>query len=222
MLVLKELDQEFGHELSLLPDVPKEKLRIIWAGGISGIRFGSRGEGGKTGDIDFLYDINTPEIVRQTFLKAIRTIVKNNDKLTKKPLPISASLEGYASDERKKAWSNSRPEPAWEGEHFTSVDGDWFLQLFGKMNRMHKMRSKGSQAKERDVQDAQLFLQKYKESEGIEELTMERFVRLGKTLFEKDPGYTEEMIANTIKLVAGDDMPGVEQKIKDLVKDFKC
>lgn len=234
MPVLEQLDTEFGDLLGA--DAGKEKVTIIWAGGISGIHLGSRGKKGATGDIDFLYHTKTSTALRAKFKTAIETTIKKNpDTLNQKHLPISNSLEFKAPEARLKKWSalaDASTEPvAWEGKHIKAVDGDWLFQLFGKMSRMYQMRSKLSpqdkaakrtngQHKKRDEQDAKVFFKKWAAA-NRGDLTMKDFAAL-EGVFEKDQEYVEKMVGNTIKLVVGDKLEGVDAKIKDLSKAAGC
>lgn len=137
-------------------------------------------------------------------------------------MQITNSLDNRASDAKKQAWSATKNPVAFPGENFDAVDGDWDMQLFGKMNRMYQMREKNANSlKQRDVDDSKKFVEQFKAANGGRDLTLQDFTDLGE-FYDKDEAYTEEMVAKTIKLVVGEAMLGVEQKIKDLVAKFKC
>jgi hypothetical protein len=232
--VLKQLDAELGKLLG--SNAGKEQVTIIWAGGISGVHVGSRGKNGKTGDIDFLYHTKTSAALRATFLKAIEaTIKKNPTKLNQKHLPISNSLEFRAPDARLQKWSalsdSNKEGAAWKGQNLIAVDGDWLYQVYGKMSRMYQMRSKLSpqdikkgnkngQHKKRDEEDVKVFFKKWVAANG-RELSLKDFVAL-EAPWGKDQAYMEAMIANTIKIVAGESLAHVDSKIKALAKAAGC
>ncbi|KAF2118998.1 hypothetical protein BDV96DRAFT_596795 [Lophiotrema nucula] len=221
--ILLELDAEVGNELSKLASPPAGKIRLIWAGGISGLRLGSRGPEGVTGDIDMTYHKSTTEEAKGAVKSAILTVLgRHTDILKIKPLSISNSLELFASDARLEAWSASdTPNPWSAGKFIEGVDGDWGLQLFGKLNRMFKMMEGNKQLKERDQADAKAFLQEFMKAKGVTEVTMEHFNELA-GLFEKDQETTDNIVSKTIKLVAGEALVGVAQNIKDLVTAKGC
>jgi hypothetical protein len=228
MLVFNEVDQELAtlsqEELAL-----GKKIRIIFMGGISGIAFGSRGVGGKTGDADFSFSVDTPQTVRAIMQKAVdRMVAKNPDKFElipqagNKPDPMNDQWDKHAEDAAKMALSRESGMVAWEGNYFTAVHGDWRMQLLSKMNRISEWRSRSTEFKERDQQDAKLFLQKARELVGLDQvLNMDHFVSWGE-LLGWDADKTGAAVRVSLKIVAGEDMPGVAQEIKDAVNKIKC
>jgi hypothetical protein len=96
------------------------------------------------------------------------------------------------------------------------------MQLLSKMNRNSEWRSRSTEFKERDLQDAKVLLQKVREMErNTHELTIDKFVIWGQML-GWDRERTEASVRVSLKIVAGDDMPGISQDIKDAVNRMKC
>ncbi|PVI04777.1 hypothetical protein DM02DRAFT_611157 [Periconia macrospinosa] len=231
--VLKKLDENFGKILG--DKAGKEQVTIIWAGGISGVRLGSRGKKGKTGDIDFAYHTKTSEELRAAFKTAIEQTTKEFDgTLNQKQLPISNSLEFRASQEKMQMWTDKAEKNngpvAFDGKNFKAIDGDWLIQVFGKMTRMYQMRAKLSnqdikanrkygQHKPRDEQDVKVFFKQWQASNSGD-LKLSDLLGIGK-VWGRDQEYVENMVKSTMQLVSPNSA-GIEQKLKDLSAAGKC
>jgi hypothetical protein len=90
-----------------------------------------------------------------------------------------------------------------------------------KMNRIAEWRSRSTEFKTKDQQDAKVFLQKVRELPGNNaDLTMIQFVAWG-SMIGMDPDQTQTLVKVSMKIVAGDNMPGIAQAIKDAVNRMK-
>lgn len=225
--MLEDVDEELAtlsrDELAL-----HQKIRIIFMGGISGVAFNSRGEGGRTGDVDFSFDTSTPKEVRDIFLKAVDQMVARKPGKFEtilaigKPDPINDQWDKHAGDGAKEALTRESRLVAWEGNYFTALHGDWRMQLISKMNRIAEWRSRSTEFKEKDQQDAKLFLQKVRQLPAYARtLDMNDFVAWG-SMLGWDREQTEALTKVSMKIVTGDNMPGIAQAIKDAVNRMKC
>jgi hypothetical protein len=235
--VLADLDVEFA-KVAAANGKPATKITIIWAGGITGVRLGSRGRNGKTGDIDFLYHTKTTADEKKWFFEAISTVVaKPEHDLPSKPPPITNSLELNSKSPipatRLAEWSlRSDAEPAaYEGKSFIAKDGDMLFQLYGKIARMYDARRSPSkqdqnanpprmygQHKQRDEQDAKFFLKQWTAKHGA--LDIADLVTVGKpAFFNKSKADMEALCGPTMKIIAGEALTGVGPSIKAAVAE---
>ena len=154
---------------------PNTKITIIWAGGMTGIRYKSRGANSKTADIDFLYHTKTSANERTWFFEAVKIAAANPaNGPAMVPPPITNSMEQNSRapipQGRINEWSKQSDSEAaaYAGKHFEAKDGYMLFQLYGKMARMYSKRHDLSsqqiaqkkmykQNRKQDEKDAQVF-----------------------------------------------------------------
>lgn len=211
-----------------LEGVPQDqKIKIFFVGGISGIMLGSRGPGGRTGDIDFVFDSATSPQLKDTFKKCVDRMVSKNpgkfeiDPNVDKPNPINDMWAEISGDAVVETVSERGGDPAWEGKFISAFHLDWRLQLINKMARMARMRGKGYGIKERDRQDAKVFLEKVKQIFSNSEVNIGDFKEWGLSV-GKSANDAMQAVAGSLKLLIGDDLTGFSQLIKEYVQSSNC
>jgi hypothetical protein len=226
-LVFEEVDHELGR-LSQEEHPITKKIEIIFMGGISGVAFGSRGETGKTGDADYSLRTGTPDWARDILQKAVdRMVAKNPDKFEVipeigKPDPMNDQWDKHATEKAKETLSTVSNEMLWEGNYFKGFHGDDRMQLVSKMNRISEWRSRSGEFKERDQQDAKLFMQRLRGRMGRDDIMdMDTFANWG-NMMGWDRDRTEAAVRVSLKIVVGDTMPGISEQIKEAVNRMKC
>jgi hypothetical protein len=166
--------------------------------------------------------------VRDIFLKAVDQMVERKPGKFEtiaaigRPDLIHDQWDKHATKNARAELTRESRLVAWEGNYFTAIHGDWRMQLLSKMNRIAEWRSRSTEFKTKDQQDAKVFLQKVRGLQGNNaDLTMAQFVAWG-SMLGTDREQTEALVKVSMKIVAGDDMPGIEQAIKDGVNRMKC
>jgi hypothetical protein len=226
-LVFEEVDHELGR-LSQEEHPITKKIEIIFMGGISGVAFGSRGETGKTGDADYSLRTGTPDWARDILQKAVDRMVAKNPDIFEvipeigKPDPMNDQWDKHSTQKAKDTLSATSNEMLWEGNYLKGFHGDDRMQLVSKMNRISEWRSRSGEFKERDQQDAKLFMQRVKRVFARDQvLEMNDFLTWGGML-GWDNDRTAAAVRVSLKIVVGDDMPGIAEAIKEAVNRMKC
>jgi hypothetical protein len=229
VLVLEEVDMYMGQIVEEERIRVKGKMKVIWMGGLAGLTIDSRGPDGKTGDADISVVDNQDANIVKVFWKAVdRLVVKNPGKFeviesTGKPDPINAMWDEHVEPKVRNTLTDKSQEIAWEGNYQTHFIGDWRMQLMGKMTRIAEWRSRSTEYKAKDQQDAKAFLQKVKELSlySGKDLGTKDFVEWGAMLGqETDVAASYARVA--MKIVTGDEMPGITQELRDAVNKIIC
>jgi hypothetical protein len=105
----------------------------------------------------------------------------------------------------------------WEGLP-KDFHGDHKMQLVSKMNRISEWRSRSGEFKKRDQQDAKLFMQRMKGNMGRDDMMdVDTFADWG-NMVGWDRDRTKAAVRVSLKTVVSDDMPGISEQIKEVVK----
>lgn len=195
-------------------------MKLYVFGGISGIALDSRGAGGKTEDFDFMFHPDTPPEDREALMKIIKEHrEKNPGKFASDYM--NDQVDKHADSYRQNYIVESGDEKAWAGSRLTIMHGPWPMQLIQKMDRIAWMRQTGMGVKLKDEQDSKKFLEKTLEWTEVEKINMMQLKAWG-SIIDISAEQTENIIANSLKVVGGDNMDGFEEEVKEIVRKAGC
>ncbi|EAT85244.2 hypothetical protein SNOG_07778 [Parastagonospora nodorum SN15] len=213
--------------------VLNKKIKVIWMGGMAGLKLGSRGAEGKTGDADISIPDGQDAGLVDIFWEATRRFVEKNTQKFEwikvngelKQEPINIHWDELAHPEAKSNLARYSQEVADTSNFVTHLFGDWRMQLYSKMARIATHIAQGHGFKEKDQQDAKVFYQQVRQMQQYKgrDLSLADFQRMGSLL---GPAHGAEQAAANVRMamkaVTGDDMPGIDQALKDQIKAKGC
>lgn len=211
MPVFREVENALRTDTRILYPI---ELRM-WGGG-SGIARNSRGEGGRTGDIDFSHHPETDDIIREAFQKAIDKVYAGYIGLVD-PDFINDLVDSF-DDEAKQVIVREGKVSAFAGEMLKIYHAPWMMQLINKMDRITNTRfDNGYTVK--DQKDAAKFLEEAKAEAGGK-ITLKNLEEWGKRL-GFDAASIKNMIEDSADIIQ-EGFEGFADDVMQIVKDLGC